>query len=278
MQTVVPVGPDTFCPFEAAGAASGFGPLHRKGIKRGAETPGMLHTAGIRDGPERDVRHKKLQSYERISNNLPFIRGIAYICMTLAVVRQKLSNPINYRIMNSWNNIWSSILSILLGVCLIVWSDVAPNYTVIILGIIMLLTGVAAAANHYTLKRQGADLPAIPVASLAALIFGLLLVIRPDIFVSVVMLILGFLLVIGALAQISALLSARREEVAIPGVLYLFPVLVLIAGIVIIFDPFDSAALLFVIFGVSAVFFGCIGLYNQYLIRKCRKRLSDSNR
>ena len=169
--------------------------------------------------------------------------------------------------MNMGNNIWRSIFAILLGLALVIWPDVALNYIVIIIGVILLLTGITTYANYYSLKRRGFDLPALPVESIVSLIFGLLLIIMPSVFVSILMLVLGILLVIASLGQLSGLISARRNGIDIPGVLYIFPILILIAGIVVMFNPFASAATVFIFFGITSIVYGIVNLFSLYAIR-----------
>lgn len=68
--------------------------------------------------------------------------------------------------------------------------------------------------------------------------------------------------------------SVRR----IAPVSFLFPVLILIVGIVILFDPFSSAESVFILFGITAVFYGVTDLLNQYSIRKMRKASEEKEK
>lgn len=52
---------------------------------------------------------------------------------------------------------------------------------------------------------------------------------------------------------------------------YLFPVIILIAGIIVLFDPFSSAEGVFILFGATLIFYGITDLVNQYAINKLRK-------
>ena len=58
----------------------------------------------------------------------------------------------------------------------------------------------------------------------------------------------------------------------------MFPVLILIAGIVVLFDPFASAEGVFILFGITAIFYGITDLINQSVIRKARKTAETQER
>ena len=49
------------------------------------------------------------------------------------------------------------------------------------------------------------------------------------------------------------------------------PVIILIAGIIVLFDPFSSAEGVFILFGATLIFYGITDLVNQYAINKLRK-------
>ena len=88
------------------------------------------------------------------------------------------------------------------------------------------------------------------------------------------MFVLGFILVIAAIGQFVTL-SAARQFGQVAAVNYLFPVLILIAGIIVLFDPFKSAESVFILFGITAIFYGVTDLLNQYAIKKMRKATEE---
>ena len=103
------------------------------------------------------------------------------------------------------------------------------------------------------------------------------LVCLPSTFATVFMFLLGFILVVAAVGQFVTLAAARQFGRIAP-VSFLFPVLILIVGIVILFDPFSSAESVFILFGITAVFYGVTDLLNQYSIRKMRKASEEKEK
>jgi hypothetical protein len=100
--------------------------------------------------------------------------------------------------------------------------------------------------------------------------FGLLLLSFPSFFTTIFMFILGVLLLFAAVGQLITLATIRRFG-TVSSWSYLYAVLILIAGIVVLFNPFTSAETVLMLFGCTAIFYGVTDLFNQYNVRKIRK-------
>lgn len=174
-----------------------------------------------------------------------------------------------YTSSNYKSTVFRAVLAILLGLVLVVWPGVALRYIIMLIGVIFLVTGLI---SFIVSSRNRSERPrsVAPFNGIGSIILGLLLVGMPSVFATVFMYLLGFILVIAAVGQFVTL-SAARKFGHVPAVSYLFPVLILIAGIVVLFDPFKSAESVFILFGVTAIFYGITDLLNQYSIKKLRR-------
>ena len=83
------------------------------------------------------------------------------------------------------------------------------------------------------------------------------------------MYILGVLLVLGGVTQLSNFISVRNV-VKVPVVWYVISVLVLIAGLVVLFNPFQAATVPFIVLGVSAIVYGATDLIRLLFYRRKR--------
>lgn len=170
----------------------------------------------------------------------------------------------NYR-----NSVYRSVLSILLGLMLVLWPGTALKYIIMLIGVIFLIMGVVALVVSYK-KREERSGSVVSFTGIGSVILGLLLVCLPSIFTTVFMFVLGFTLVVAAIGQFVTLAAARQFGY-VSLISYLFPVLILIAGIVVLFNPFSSAESVFMLFGATIMFYGITDLINQYSIKKMRK-------
>ena len=180
-----------------------------------------------------------------------------------------------YTTSNFKGGIYRAVLAILLGLALLIWPADALKYVVMLIGIVFLAIGIIAFISSR--NREEHQRSFAPLSGIGSVILGLLLVCLPSTFATVFMFLLGFILVVAAVGQFVTLAAARQFGRIAP-VSFLFPVLILIVGIVILFDPFSSAESVFILFGIPAVFYGVTDLLNQYSIRKMRKASEEKEK
>ena len=167
------------------------------------------------------------------------------------------------------SSLYRAIVAIVLGVVLVVWPDVAMQYIIMFIGGMFLVTGLLAFIlsnrNHEEHRRS-----LVPFSGIGSMALGVLLLAYPDFFTTIFMFILAFILILAAVGQFVSLAAARRFGVVSP-LSYLYATLILVAGIVVMFNPFTTAEGVFILFGITAIFYGITDLLNQRTIRKIRK-------
>lgn len=167
------------------------------------------------------------------------------------------------------NAVYRSVLAILLGLALVVWPGAAIKYLIMLIGLIFLVTGLISFIVSYRSRPAGTD-GWVSFSGIGSILFGILLLAIPSAFAAVFMFLLGFVLLVAAIAQLVTLSAARQWGYVAP-VSYVFPILILIAGIIVLFDPFKSAQSVFILFGLTAIFYGVTDLINRYHIEQLRK-------
>ena len=163
------------------------------------------------------------------------------------------------------HSIVRSICAILVGILLVAWSDAAALYLVIAVGAMFLIPGLFAIVN-YLLKGSRQGMP-FPLVSIGSALFGLWLMVMPAFFVGILMYVLGAVLIFAGIGQITNLVSAQRWT-PVPVGYYVVPVLILIAGLVVLLNPFAAASVPFLILGISSIVYGASELVNQIRFRK----------
>lgn len=165
-----------------------------------------------------------------------------------------------------------ALISVAVGVVLVIWPDVALKSLVMSLGFVFLFSGMTAFIVSYRRQqaeeRQGS---LFSMNGLGSIILGLLLISGPLFFTTILMFLLGGVLILAAIAQLASLSMARQLGTVSP-VNYIYPVLILLAGLVVIFRPWGSAAYVAVILGYAAIFYGITDLISHYQINRLRKR------
>ena len=157
------------------------------------------------------------------------------------------------------------VSAIAIGVLLMAWPEAAILYLVIAIGAMFFLPSLFSLVGYFMKGRQLGMY--FPIVSLGSLLFGLWLMVSPAFFVGILMYVLGVVLVFAGISQIANLLAARNHTEVSFGY-FVLPVLILLAGIVVLVNPFAAVAIPFVILGVSSTVYGITELFKIYRFRK----------
>lgn len=171
------------------------------------------------------------------------------------------------------NAILRSVFAIVLGLVLILWPEATINYLVIIIGVLFIIPGIISLIAYFTRNREAETSSMFPIEGAGSILFGLWLVIMPAFFVNILMYVLGILLIIAGIQQIVSLISARKWTV-VPIGYYIIPVLILLAGIIILSNPFQMAANTFMFLGIAIIIYGLYELFNRFHFKKDKNTIS----
>ena len=165
-----------------------------------------------------------------------------------------------------------TICALVIGLVLVLWPDAAINYIVITIGVLFLIPGFIVLIGYFGTKPEpGVSRSRFPIEGVGSLLFGLWLVTMPGFFADVLMFLLGFILIMGGVQQIASLSMARRWT-PVPGGFYVIPVLILIAGIVALFNPTGARNTAFMIIGVSSLVYAVSELINWFKFARRRPK------
>ncbi|KAA3997872.1 DUF308 domain-containing protein [Bacteroides ovatus] len=143
---------------------------------------------------------------------------------------------------------------------------------VITVGVAFLIPGVISLFGYFGRKRpEGEAAPRFPIEGIGSLLFGLWLIVMPEFFADVLMFLLGFILIMGGVQQIASLSMARRG-MPVPGAFYLIPSLILIAGIIALFNPTGARNTAFIIIGISSLVYSLSELINWFKFARRRPK------
>ena len=92
------------------------------------------------------------------------------------------------------------------GLLLVLFPDDASNYFVMAIGVLFTLPAMISLGIYLAGKKSGVTLPIMGIGSL---LFGLWLIIMPDFFATLLTYVLGFILLVGGVQQLSWLQLAR---------------------------------------------------------------------
>ena len=167
-----------------------------------------------------------------------------------------------------------SLIAITLGVLLIMWPELALTNLIKAVGILFLLPAIISLCSYAYGRYKGAiHKTSFPIEAIGGGAFGLWLICSPSFFINSIMYVLGLLLLIGSIYQLSILFLLKRLQ-AISAWLYLFPALILATGFFIFFNPGAVLANIASVFGVICLLYGFLELAYSFLVyRKYEKAI-----
>jgi uncharacterized membrane protein HdeD (DUF308 family) len=165
-----------------------------------------------------------------------------------------MEKTINYFVLRA-------ISAILLGVLLIWIPKNVIFYIVIAVGIFFIVPGAISLISYFTSGKEKRKDMSFLFTAIGSLLFGILLVAIPNFFVSVLMILLGIIILFGAVEQIITLIRAQKFA-NVPIGFYVIPSLILIAGVLVLLNPFKTAETLFILIGITCLVYGIMELVN----------------
>ncbi|MBO4785833.1 MAG: DUF308 domain-containing protein [Prevotella sp.] len=150
-----------------------------------------------------------------------------------------------------------AIVAIAMGVLLVKDPSGTLKWITILLGVLFLVVGVMSCINYFVrvfqerkeaveidekgrpMRRSafGKGRSSFPMSSAGSVLFGLVLILRPDLFDEILMYILGAFIIVGAINQFVKLALINRIA-RVHWLFWVFPIILLIAGVWLIIKPF----------------------------------------
>ena len=167
-----------------------------------------------------------------------------------------------------------AICALVIGLVLVMFPDQAGDYFVITIGVIFLVPSLVSIIGDFVQSTEMRS--RFPVEGVGSLLFGLWLIIMPGFFADLLTFVLGFILVMGGVQQIASL-SAARRWMPVPGGFYVVPVLILLAGLVALFNPTGVRSTAFIIIGISSLVYAASELLNWFKFTRRRPKTPDAS-
>lgn len=151
-----------------------------------------------------------------------------------------------------------SLIFILTGIFLLLRPETAINIICYVLGVLLLLSGVVSIVQFFSDKTSDNYLSFSFIFGAFVFIFGLIILIKPAIVASIIPLLLGVWMLINGVTKLSYSLTINKfnnSTVSIIG-----SILIIVLGILLIFNPFAGAKSLVQIIGISFIVYSVIDL------------------
>lgn len=158
--------------------------------------------------------------------------------------------------------VFRSMCALLIGLLLIVKANEMPVVLVMLIGALFMLPGLISVFVYIygLLNRNAVVRPSFPLMSIGSIFLGGYLMSFPESFVTYLVILIGIILILAGISQLSAMVANRRVT-PFSWLLMLIPVVLIGVGVFSVMYSRDAAALPFKIIGFTLLYYGITDLF-----------------
>ena len=173
-----------------------------------------------------------------------------------------------------WNLILLAVIFIALGIVLILWPGATMKTICYLLAAMLLALGVASLINYLRKDISGIIYRYDLVVGLCAILGGILVVVKVDKLTDLIPAVLGFLVTMSGILKMQNSVDILRLGHGTWHVAFAMAIVNIVAGIVLLMNPFEAAQILIMCLGIALVYSGITDLYVTISISRRLSRLN----
>jgi len=168
-----------------------------------------------------------------------------------------------------WNLILLAVIFIALGIVLILW----PGATMKTICYLLVAIGVVSLINYLRKDISGIIYRYDLVVGLCAILGGILVIVKVDKLTDLIPAVLGFLVTMSGIMKMQNSVDMLRLGHGTWHVAFAMAIVNIVAGIVLLMNPFEAAQILIMCLGIALVYSGITDLYVTISISRRLSRL-----
>ena len=172
-----------------------------------------------------------------------------------------------------WNLILLAVIFIALGIVLILWPGATMKTICYLLAAMLLALGVASLINYLRKDISGIIYRYDLVVGLCAILGGILVVVKVDKLTDLIPAVLGFLVTMSGILKMQNSVDMLRLGHGTWHVAFAMAIVNIVAGTVLLMNPFEAAQILIMCLGIALVYSGITDLYVTISISRRLSRL-----
>ena len=183
------------------------------------------------------------------------------------------------------SSFFRALTAIVVGVLLVKYPDNTVTGLTIAIGVLFLLSGIVSVLTYWYARRHttqykiydengkliAGQAPMFPIVGIGSILLGGILALMPTTFVSALMYVIGAILILGAVGQFFALIAARRFA-PMSLLFWVFPSLILLAGLYVLIKPMAPLSAAMQVLGWLTLAYGVVEAVNSLAIYSHRRR------
>ena len=172
-----------------------------------------------------------------------------------------------------WNLILLAVIFIALGIVLILWPGATMKTICYLLAAMLLAIGVVSLINYLRKDISGIIYRYDLVVGLCAILGGILVIVKVDKLTDLIPAVRGFLVTMSGIMKMQNSVDMLRLGHGTWHVAFAMAIVNIVAGIVLLMNPFEAAQILIMCLGIALVYSGITDLYVTISISRRLSRL-----
>lgn len=160
-----------------------------------------------------------------------------------------------------------TIVALLLGTLLILAPKNAVEFVVRTIGILFIIPGIISLIGYFSAEKIKRPAIQFLLAGIGCILFGIILVAIPHLFVNFLMYVTGAIILIAGITQLINLIRAQKWA-KVSALFYILPVLIIAAGVIVLLNPQSIANAITIIIGISCLVYGIMELVYWFKFRR----------
>ena len=174
-------------------------------------------------------------------------------------------------------SIISSILLIALGILLIVRSEATIMTISYVIGGVLIAIGVLAEIGFLKESKNNVTKTDMDVIyGIVCIILGMVVIKNPEAIASIIPLVIGIIIIVNSAVKLQYSFELKTEKNDLWLSTLILSIVMLVCGVVLIFNPFAGAVLLTKIVGVFILVYAILDLVSTFFIRNTLKKFQEA--
>lgn len=162
----------------------------------------------------------------------------------------------------------TDIIFALLGFIMIIVPEFISNSICYLIGTLLIIFGALKIANYVDVGKKGTLTNTLMIIGVVSLVLGLMVIIKSEVFASIIPFILGIYVVIVSISKIQQALEFKNHHYSKWVSALISALILLLLGIIIILNPFSTLTLAIRIVGIVFMISFIYDAFNLYNYEK----------
>ncbi|MBE6159807.1 MAG: hypothetical protein E7157_02030 [Lactobacillales bacterium] len=165
-----------------------------------------------------------------------------------------------------------SIILFLIGLFLLMKPETTLHAISYFVGIVLIIWGIIPVITFFSNKEKESYLEFSFIIGVFALIFGIIVMINPNIIGSIIPLLTGIWMLINGITKLYYALNISKEGNATTSII--ISLIILVCGLLLVFNPFGGAVMLTKLIGIFVIVYSVLDLIECYTLNKSIKEVT----